>query len=151
MPGNTPRSAPTKYDVCRSKKIDTVMKEYKKGELKSRSGTKVKKENQAIAIALSEANKVCKPKTKKSLEKVETKVTDFLYNDDRKISKERIPLSNVKQTIMIIERSNKKEADKLTKALYQRILSGIRSGVTVSDNVIDEVVKMGKRMKLNKE
>lgn len=36
-------------------KIHKVMKEYKKGELKSSSGDKVKGRKQAVAIALSEA------------------------------------------------------------------------------------------------
>ena len=39
------------------KKIKKVMGEYKKGKLKSSSGRKVKKRKQAIAIALSEAQR----------------------------------------------------------------------------------------------
>ena len=39
------------------KKVKKVMGEYKKGELKSSSGKKVKKRKQAIAIALSEAQR----------------------------------------------------------------------------------------------
>ena len=39
------------------KKIKKVMGEYKKGKLKSSSGKKVKKRKQAIAIALSEAQR----------------------------------------------------------------------------------------------
>ena len=38
-------------------KVKKVMKEYKKGTLKSGSGKKVTKRKQAIAIALSEARK----------------------------------------------------------------------------------------------
>jgi hypothetical protein len=37
------------------KKIHTVMKEFKEGDLKSSSGAKVKDRKQAVAIALSEA------------------------------------------------------------------------------------------------
>ena len=40
------------------KKIKKVMGEYKKGELKSSSGKKVKKRKQAIAIALSDAQRI---------------------------------------------------------------------------------------------
>ena len=44
------------YGEKAQKKIDTVMKEYKKGELKSgKSKTKVKNRKQAVAIAISEA------------------------------------------------------------------------------------------------
>lgn len=37
------------------RKIRKVMREYKHGDLKSSSGTKVRKRKQAVAIALSEA------------------------------------------------------------------------------------------------
>ena len=39
------------------RKVHTVMKEYKEGDLKSGSGGKVKSRKQAVAIALSEARK----------------------------------------------------------------------------------------------
>lgn len=45
-----------KYGEKAQKKIGKVMKEYKKGKLKSgNSNTKVKSRKQAVAIALSEA------------------------------------------------------------------------------------------------
>jgi len=37
------------------RKIGKVMREYKRGELRSSSGRKVRKRKQAVAIALSEA------------------------------------------------------------------------------------------------
>lgn len=45
-------------------KIGKVMGEYAKGELKSSSGSKVRKRKQAIAIAMSEAG-MAKKKAKK--------------------------------------------------------------------------------------
>lgn len=45
------------------KKISKVMREYKGGDLKSSSGTKVSSPKQAMAIALSEAK--VKPKKKR--------------------------------------------------------------------------------------
>ena len=48
-----------KYDEA-AKKIGKVMGEYKEGKLKSSSGQKVKSRDQAIAIALSEANRMKK-------------------------------------------------------------------------------------------
>jgi len=44
-----------KYGKKAQKKVGTVMREYKKGTLKSSSGRKVKSRKQAIAIGLSEA------------------------------------------------------------------------------------------------
>lgn len=45
-----------------AKKIGKVMGEYKEGKLKSSSGQKVKSRDQAVAIAMSEANKAKKKK-----------------------------------------------------------------------------------------
>ena len=39
------------------KKVKKVMREYKRGTLKSSSGSKVRKRKQAVAIALSEARR----------------------------------------------------------------------------------------------
>lgn len=47
-----------KYGKAAGKKVEKVMREFKKGKLKSgRSGAKVKSRKQAIAIGLSEARK----------------------------------------------------------------------------------------------
>ena len=43
-------------------KVEKVMKEWKDDKLKSSSGSKVKSQKQAVAIALSEASKVGKKK-----------------------------------------------------------------------------------------
>ena len=46
----------TKYGKAAGKKVEKVMREFKRGTLKSgRSGAKVKSRKQAIAIGLSEA------------------------------------------------------------------------------------------------
>lgn len=44
-----------KYGPKTQKKVEKVMNEYKKGELKTSHGKKVTDHDQAIAIALSEA------------------------------------------------------------------------------------------------
>jgi len=47
-----------KYGKAATKKIETVMHEFKRGKLKSgKSGKKVVKRSQAIAIGISEARK----------------------------------------------------------------------------------------------
>jgi len=49
---------PTKYSPKAGKKVAKVMREFKRGELKSgRSNKPVKNRKQAIAIGLSEARK----------------------------------------------------------------------------------------------
>jgi hypothetical protein len=47
------------------KKVEKVMGEYKRGTLKSSSGSKVKSRKQAVAIAMSEAGMAKKAKKKK--------------------------------------------------------------------------------------
>jgi len=45
-----------KLSKKQEKKVEKVMGEFRRGELKSGSGAKVKDRDQAVAIALSEAN-----------------------------------------------------------------------------------------------
>lgn len=63
-----------KYSEAASKKIGKVMKEFKKGKLKSSSGDKVTKRKQAIAIGISEAKEagLKVPKQKKKASKTKT-------------------------------------------------------------------------------
>jgi hypothetical protein len=58
---------PRKYSKGAQRKVKKVMKERKRGTLKSgRSGKKVKSRKQAIAIGLSEARRAGKKVPKKS-------------------------------------------------------------------------------------
>lgn len=50
------------------KKVEKVMREFKKGKLNSSSGSKVTNRKQAVAIALSEAG-MSKPKNKRKKKK----------------------------------------------------------------------------------
>ena len=66
-----------KYSKAASKKVEKVMRERKKGTLRSGSGKKVKSRKQAIAIGLSEARKEGKkvPKKKTAAKKKTAKKT----------------------------------------------------------------------------
>lgn len=46
-----------KYSPRAQRKVGKVMREFKRGKLRSSSGQKVKKRSQAIAIGLSEARR----------------------------------------------------------------------------------------------
>ncbi len=66
------KSGGRKYGKAAGKKVEKVMHEYKRGQLKSgRSGKKVTSRRQAIAIGLSEARKrgAKVPRKKSSLRK----------------------------------------------------------------------------------
>jgi hypothetical protein len=51
----------TKTKACQQQKIAVVMSEFKKKKLNSNAGTRVVNPKQAIAIALSVANRYCTP------------------------------------------------------------------------------------------
>ncbi len=62
---------PKKYSTAAEKKVGKVMREFKKGKLKSSSGDKVTKRKQAIAIGISEARQsgLKVPKKKKAVKR----------------------------------------------------------------------------------
>ncbi|NDC96527.1 hypothetical protein EB077_14580, partial [bacterium] len=52
-------SASKKRSVCRKQKIGRTIQEFKRGSLKLRNGKPVTNRRQAIAIALSQADRYC--------------------------------------------------------------------------------------------
>lgn len=135
------------YDKCREKFLAQILGEYEKGKLKMRNDKKVKKRNQAIAIALSMAQRNCKY-TKKDLREVEEKVMMFLKTDKRKISEKRIPLTNVIETRILIKNylkvGKKTKAKKLYKLLMLRIIKAEKSSIKISPNILKEVSSIKK-------
>lgn len=134
------------YDECRRKFLSQILKEYEQGKLKLRNDKKVKKKNQAIAIALSMAQKNCKY-TQTDLKQVEEKVMMFLKDDTRKISEKKVPLTNVIETKILIKKylkNNKKKAKKLYKLLLNRIISAGSKGIKISENIFDELNEINK-------
>ena len=49
----------SKYEICKEKKMDKIMKEYESGKLKNRSNQKIKSRKQAVAIGLSISESNC--------------------------------------------------------------------------------------------
>ena len=133
------------YDECRQKYLDTILDEFENKKLKMRNNKLVKDRKQAIAIALSMAQDKCKY-TKKDLKEVEEKVNMFLLDDDRKISKSRVPLTNVIETMVMIEKFIKDK--KITKAkkyiflLNQRIFEAMDNNIKISKNIIKIMIKV---------
>lgn len=72
----------TRYEECRSKIIDKIMKEYESGVLKSSRGGLIKVKKQAIAVALSIAEKSCKGKYDKvDIERMVGRIEKVLKSD----------------------------------------------------------------------
>jgi hypothetical protein len=130
------------YNKCRTKYLDEIMKEYKQGKLKLQNGKKVKDSKQAIAIALNIAQRKCKY-SKKDMIEVEKKVMMFLKEDDRKISKTRVPLTNVIETRVfiknILKKGEKSKAKIVYKLLLQRIINAGKKGIKIDQNIFEEL------------
>ena len=90
------------YEKCREKTVSDTLRLYEQKKLKASGDKKVTNRKQAIAIALSNAKYNCKY-SKNDYQKIYAKVKEFLYNDDRKISKKKVPLTNVVETIILIK------------------------------------------------
>lgn len=129
------------YDECRKKYLYSIIKEFEQGKLKMTNDKKVKNKKQAIAIALSMAQRKCKY-TQKDYKQIEDKVMMFLKNDDRKISQKRVPLTNVIETKLLIKKyikTNKNKAKTLYKLLLKRIISAGAKGIKIDENIFDEL------------
>ena len=68
---------------------------------------------------------------------------EFLTHDDRKISLNKIPLTNVIETKILIKnliKNNKKSrANKLTLLLYNRITQAAIKNITITKNIWQEL------------
>ena len=128
------------YEKCRQRYLDKILDEFENKQLKLRNNKKVKDRKQAIAIALSMAQDKCKY-TNKDLKQVEIKVNKFLLDDDRKISKSRVPLTNVIETQVMIKKfikDNKKaKAKKYAFLLNQRIFNAMKNEINIPKNIIN--------------
>ena len=133
------------FKECQKKYMDETMKEFEQKKLKV-SGTRiVKDKKQAVAIGLNTAQRKCQY-TKNDYKLIKEKVHDFLYNDDRKISKSRLPLTNVIETRVLFEYyKNKKEnrkANKLKNDLIERVITDGKNGLKISKNIFTELAKL---------
>lgn len=108
----------TPYQTCRQHKISTTMKEFKKGELKSSSGKRVKDSSQATAIALSQATRQCDKKySMEDHRQLRQKVKGFLEGD--------IPLSasRIRETKRFIEKLPTSQRAMMEKKLHRKVIN----------------------------
>lgn len=133
------------YEKCREKSISDTLRLFKQKKLTSSGDKKVTNKKQAIAMALSNAKYNCKY-SKKDYKKIYEKVKIFLYNDDRKISEKKVPLTNVIETIILIKKfikSDKKyKARKLKKDLITRIIKSGKDGIKITKNIFNELYQI---------
>jgi hypothetical protein len=139
------------YEKCREKFLSQILGEFEKGKLKMINNKKVKNKRQAIAIALSMAQRNCKYSSKDLLE-VEEKVMMFLNKDTRKISEKKVPLTNVIETKVLIKKfikmKNQKKAKKLYKLLLKRVIVAGKGGIKITQNIFEELNDINKLIML---
>ncbi len=132
------------YNKCKEKFVDKILIEYENDELKDSGKKIVKEKKQALAIALTTAQDNCEY-SKSDYVALEEKVKEFLYNDDRKISKTRVPLTNVietKELYLYYLNINKRKANKFRDDLIKRISDSGKKGIKISKNIFKEIYSM---------
>ena len=69
-----------------------------------------------------------------------------MYDDDRTISKSKVPLTNVIETRVLIEhylsKKDTRKANKLKDDLIKRIVNSGKDGIKISKNIFQEVNKI---------
>jgi len=130
---------------CKQKYVDETMKEFESRKLKVSGKRIVKDRKQAIAIALNIAERKCKY-TANDYKLLKEKVNDFLFEDDRKISEKKVPLTNVIESRILFEYYTKKKDYKNSKiikeGLLKRIIDAGRKGITINKNIFNELNKL---------
>lgn len=130
------------YDECRKKQVEQIMKEFKQKKLRLRNNTLVKDKKQAIAIALNMALHDCILKGT-DVSDIHRRIERFLKEDHRKIAENKIPLTNVIETRLLImyyiKRKNKPMAHKLYMLLVKRITMAAIHKIKVDKHIWDEL------------
>jgi len=114
----------TPYAKCKSKLIDSYMKKFERGELKSGNNSIIKNRLQAVAMALSISEKACEKKiTKADIEDKEEKVHKMLYAKDNELLSTKLQLSNVKNAMFLMDYYKKKRSTAKLHKLESELLS----------------------------
>jgi hypothetical protein len=123
------------HEKCSNNIIKKTIKEFNKKELKLSNDKIVKDKKQAIAIALTSANRKCSY-NKEEFKELENKIKNFLYSDDN-----NIPLSGVIETKkiikMYIENKKYKKAYLFTNLLIKRVIN-----TKLTSNIIKELLTL---------
>ena len=136
----------TPYKKCKEKIIDSYMKKFERGELKSSNNKVIKNRLQAVAIGLSISEKLCDKKiSKKDIEEKEVRVNKMLFDKDGKLMDTKLQLSNVKNSVFLLKyykRTKKnKKYNELKNNLLSRALIAFGSN-NLTTNVYKEIKKL---------
>ena len=114
----------TKYEICKAKIMDSYMKKYEAGKLKSSNNKIVRNRLQAVAIGLSMSEKLCESKiSSKDIEKMEEKVNKLFYGKNNKLDGDKLQLTNIKNAIFLINYYKKKKKTAKSKKIERLLLA----------------------------
>ena len=136
----------TPYKKCKEKIIDSYMKKFERGKLKSSNNKIIKNRLQAVAIGLSISEKLCDKKiSKKDIEDKEVRVNKMLFDKEDKLMNTKLQLSNVKNSVFLLKyykrtRKNKKYNELKNNLLSRALLAFGENNLTT--NVYKEIKKI---------
>jgi len=133
------------YEDCKKEIINKYMKKYEKGKLFNINQQPITNRKQAIAIALSIADKQCNSKiSKKDIINKEKKVKKAIYLNN-KIKDGKLSYTSVKDAIIIINKLKKDKrytkSNKLKNDLIIRVFRSIKSGDS-NRLILDDMIKL---------
>lgn len=137
----------TKYEECKSKTINNVIKEFEHKILKSPSGTQIKSKKQAIAISLNIADNKCqKYMLKSDLSKLKTIVEKQIYDKNHNIRSDskKVPTSVIKYITIICKSKyyNNAMKSKLKNDMILRVFYSLRNQNNYNLYQINQIISM---------
>jgi transcriptional regulator NrdR family protein len=125
------------YDDCKKTIIRNVMEEFKNNKLKTRNGTLVTNQKQAMAMALSMAHSKCSM-NKEEIKDLIKKVDKDLNNMDKDIILSN--LIEIKDVLLFLRKKNKSKHIYVFKnLLWDKIVHMHRNNKKLNSNMWDEI------------
>jgi L-lactate utilization protein LutC len=128
------------YKTCKYDVISTTMDEFNDRKLKDQNNKIIRNKNQAIAIALSSVNKECKYTPNETIELIE-KVNNDLNDKNKEIN-----LTNMNETLSVIEKLAKKNKYKriyvFKKLLWDKIIESQLKNEKLGENIWKVIKKI---------
>ena len=139
----------SKYEICKEKKMNKIMKEYESEKLKNRSNQKIKSRKQAVAIGLSISESNCsKLFSKNDFQKIEDRLFKDLYDSNGivKNSNKNLSYTSVKSGIKLYDfyKNQKKynKASKIKNDLILRIFIDMKNNqFSLDKSVLNDLIK----------
>ena len=139
----------SKYEICKEKKMNKIMKEYEAGKLKDRSNQKIKSRKQAVAIGLSISEFNCsKLFSKDDFQKIEDRLFKDLYDSNGivKNNNKNLSYTSIKSGIKLYDfyKNQKKysRANKIKNDLFLRIFMDMKNNQSfLNESMLNEIIK----------